>query len=752
MIKIAENLQERGKMVMNKKRIPNEQTQDDFMYETYGLSPFALEAIKSKDDIVIKKGDTVSYLGDISFADNKCVAMKYDSRQKGLEGIVSKEIIEYLQEKALVIANAEFAVGVGGEPLERKKYTYKAEPTRLPMFHDLNVELVTLANNHVCDFGMDIFQQTIDSYDKYKIKRIGAGKNIEEAAKAQYYSINGYKFAFINANRSEKVRYTPEATEQHPGVFMCYDSQLLEQAIKKEKKSADFVILLVHWGKENSNEIQEILLETSRIYIDAGADAIIGHHAHMLQGIEYYKGKPIFYNIGNFIFSYIRAFGAVITMKVNDNKTLEWSFVPILQKDTKVRFLDDLEKERIIEEVNSWNRNARIEENGRVVVAEGILPKVISDSISKSEDIRSKTKSWKNSQKGCKGTSRTSQLVKIEELVDEESLYPTMERKSREERVQDNIKWVDETGYVNALYNMFGLDVKNFRNQEDFLERWIWHGKRKLKHHGNMLPSTSGIITKNKFLFYAYLESICKGIVPKTYYLIDSKKVYAPLGETGDVLTVIKTLPTGVYICKESGGAYGASIMKIQIQDGTLVINHGNMDEEEFLARIGNKKHLIQEYVQQHESLGKYNPSTLNTVRIVTTRYGNKAHFLVAAIRFGDGAEKIVDNLSQGGLYCTVNEKGEFGKYGYYYDKPRVLEHPTTGIKFAGEIVPYWKEVLHLVIGLHEFIPGLLEIGWDVAITPISPMVIEANNNFGTKMLQMSSGGLKKKLEENKLK
>ena len=318
------------------------------------------------DEATIKTGNTITVLGDTAFPDNYFGGQKYDERKQGINGLLSKNITDYLKQQSLVIANAEFAIGEGGKPTPNKYYTFIGSKKRAEIFLEMNVDLVTLANNHVHDFGENVFKQTLDIYKEIGIDTVGAGMNLDEASQAQYYIINGYKFSFINANRSEKNILTPGATLDNPGVVRCYDPNHLISMIEKESKKADFVIPILHWGAENSHEIQDVLLETSHQYIDAGADAIIGHHAHVLQGIEYYKGKPIFYNLGNFLFD-DDVEGGIVEINVNDSGKLDYEFMPIMQIDVYTDFLYNQERIKIINMMNEWGINAFIDEEGNVI-------------------------------------------------------------------------------------------------------------------------------------------------------------------------------------------------------------------------------------------------------------------------------------------------------------------------------------------------------------------------------------------------
>lgn len=309
---------------------------------------------------------TLSFIGDVSLADNWYIMPKYDERNKKIYGILSESVVETMTQSDLMIANNEFTVSNRGEKLPNKYYTFRASKERLSIYEEMGVDLVTLANNHVYDFGEDAFNDMLDALEEYEIPYIGAGRNINDATRPYYFIINGYKIAFVNATRAEKYILTPEATETEGGVFRCYDPELLKEMVAEAKSQSDYVIALIHWGKEDSHELESVQKETSRIYIDAGADIIIGSHAHVLQGIEFYNHKPIIYNLGDFIFNNETKDTGIFQIKMNQDGGLEYYFIPCLEQDEYTKTLEGEEKQRVIDNMNSWSINAKMDENGKI--------------------------------------------------------------------------------------------------------------------------------------------------------------------------------------------------------------------------------------------------------------------------------------------------------------------------------------------------------------------------------------------------
>ena len=309
-----------------------------------------------------KDVSTLSFVGDVSLADNWFIAPKYDERG-GINGVLSSDILKVMKDSDLMVANSEFTVSNRGSKLPNKLYTFRAKPERLSIYSEMGVDMVTLANNHVYDYGDEAFLDMLDSFDEYKIPHIGAGHNISEAKKPYYFIINGYKFAFVSATRAEKYIMTPGATEDSLGVFRCYDPTQLINTIKELRLENDYVIPIVHFGKEDSQDEQ---VSSAKAYIDAGADVVVGHHAHTLQGIEIYNDKPIIYNLGNFLFNDLVVDTAVFQIKLNENGEMEYYMIPAIQKNCSTSLLYDNEKQRVIDDLNSWSINVFIDKDGKI--------------------------------------------------------------------------------------------------------------------------------------------------------------------------------------------------------------------------------------------------------------------------------------------------------------------------------------------------------------------------------------------------
>ena len=323
----------------------------------------------SMNNVTIMKSNnpsTLSFVGDISLADNWYIMPKYDERGKKVYGILSEDVVKTMNDSDLMVANSEFTVSDRGSPLKGKQFTFRAKKERLSIYSEMGIDLVTLANNHVYDYGMDAFLDMLDAFDEYKIPHIGAGHNLDEAKEEYYFIVNGYKIAFLNGTRAEKYIMTKDATVDSPGVFRCYDTTNMVNQIKSIRDNSDYVIVIMHFGKEGSHDLEKEQVESAKQYVDAGADVIIGHHAHVLQGIEFYKDKPIIYNLGDFIFNSQKEYTAIFQIILNNDGTMNYKMLPALQNNMFTDFIKDDEKKNLIKDLNSWSVNALIDEDGNI--------------------------------------------------------------------------------------------------------------------------------------------------------------------------------------------------------------------------------------------------------------------------------------------------------------------------------------------------------------------------------------------------
>jgi poly-gamma-glutamate synthesis protein (capsule biosynthesis protein) len=286
-----------------------------------------------------------------------------------VHGILEKEIVDIMKSSDIMVANNEFTVSNRGSKLPNKYYTFRAKPERLSIYDEMGVDIVSIANNHVYDYGEDAFLDMLGHLKEYDMPYVGGGKNIDEATRPYYFVANGYKIAFIAATRAEKYILTPEATETSSGVFRAYDPTLLLNTISDVKKTSDFVIVLMHWGREDSHELEQVQIDTGKMYIDAGADLLVGSHAHVLQGMEFYNGKLIAHNLGDFIFNRETKDTGILSVTINDEGNMSYKFIPCFQSNFKTILLNDKDKDMVISNMRSYSINTFFDGDGKFYVS-----------------------------------------------------------------------------------------------------------------------------------------------------------------------------------------------------------------------------------------------------------------------------------------------------------------------------------------------------------------------------------------------
>lgn len=313
---------------------------------------------------------TICFAGDINLDENWYTTQFLDTQPGGIYDCISPELVEVMQAADIMCLNNEFTYSAGGSPLAGKAYTFRADPGRVEVLGQLGVDAVTLANNHVYDYGTEALLDTFTVLEEAGVPYFGAGRTLEEAMEPLYLEVEGKTVALVAASRAEKYKMTPQATATEPGILRCYDTELFLQAIREAKANADFCIAFVHWGTEYSYDLQQVQLDTGKAYLDAGADAVIGAHSHCLQGMEFYEGKPIVYSLGNYWFNEKTLDTMLLQLHFSGDEAqarLEVQVIPAVQSECRTTYAqEEAERRRIFDFMESISVNVEISDEGTV--------------------------------------------------------------------------------------------------------------------------------------------------------------------------------------------------------------------------------------------------------------------------------------------------------------------------------------------------------------------------------------------------
>lgn len=260
---------------------------------------------KADDLVLYAVGDVAPYREDPS------------SIFQRVTGVISQADIAFCQ--------LEINLSHQGSPLPQARLAMRADPKTARAIKQAGFNVVSFASNHCMDWGREAFSDTINALKEQELLVIGVGSNIEEARKPAIIERKGKRIALLAYNSILPYGYWAET--DRPGCapmrgFTLYeqiehdqpgtpcrihtfphgdDLQAMVNDIRKAKSQADLVILSMHWGIHFIPAVvAEYQREVARVAIDSGADLILGHHAHILKGIEVYAGKVVFYSLCNF--------------------------------------------------------------------------------------------------------------------------------------------------------------------------------------------------------------------------------------------------------------------------------------------------------------------------------------------------------------------------------------------------------------------------------------------------------------------
>lgn len=245
-----------------------------------------------------------------------------------------------LEEASVAIVNLEVPLTSVNNPTKRKtaedirlkrQFVLKADPAHAKAMRDAGIDMVSLANNHIMDHGASGLSEQIGVLKRAGIKYAGAGSNLALAERPSTFSIpGGPKVALISflsfMGDTSNWKCTP-ATARTSGLAALLfggtvdkaDRAAIQAHVARGKLSGDFVAVAIHWGIEKTSVPTPYQVSLGRAFIDAGADIVIGHHPHVLQGAELYRGKPIFYSLGNLV-SRMSFDSAAFTVTFRGNK------------------------------------------------------------------------------------------------------------------------------------------------------------------------------------------------------------------------------------------------------------------------------------------------------------------------------------------------------------------------------------------------------------------------------------------------
>lgn len=314
----------------------------------------------------------------------------------------------------------------------------------------------------------------------------------------------------------------------------------------------------------------------------------------------------------------------------------------------------------------------------------------------------------------------------VPQLIAQPSLWPDRPRKSWLRRYLENLRIRFADHGICQEYNAFGLDLKESPPWQDFVTN-MW---REHHIHSPALRKWNGIdytaLLDDKALFALFFSA--QGIP-----VVQVVATYDPL--LGGVTLSRSLLRLPAFFMKPAGGICGQGGRKIAVRDGTFQ-EHGKPFDLAAFLRDAKERWVFQHVIVNHPDLTALNPDTLNTVRMMTcwNRRTRQAELWGdSALRVGRKGE-AVDNFHAGGIAIGIDASGRLKREGISFRanlcQALYTRHPDSGLVFEGRQIPFYHEAVEMVLSAQRALPQILSVGWDVAITPNGPVLMEGNYDW----------------------
>jgi len=243
-------------------------------------------------------------------------------------------IAQVLREADLAMVNLETAITTGGTPAPGKEFTFRAPATALTALKAAGVDVASMANNHGMDYMQTGLADSLAAIKQSKFPVVGIGANSTQAYKPFRKTVNGNRVSIIGATQVLDAEFIQAwtATPTTGGLASAKDETRLLQAVRQARKNSDTVIVYLHWGTEMQKCPNPAQLALGPKLVKAGADVVVGGHAHILLGAGYIGNGYVNYGLGNFVF-YNSIPGTtgrtgVLTLTIKGRKVLEDQWTP----------------------------------------------------------------------------------------------------------------------------------------------------------------------------------------------------------------------------------------------------------------------------------------------------------------------------------------------------------------------------------------------------------------------------------------
>ena len=681
-------------------------------------------------------------------------------------GGCSEDVLSYMESFDLRVATLESALGDGST----KCHVKMSDPTlgniifspddSVCLLEKLNINVVSLANNHVCDLDLKGLDHTIKLLDARGIFHFGAGRDEKDAARPAFVTVKGNRIAFLGYFPPQwEAPYTPG--KETGGLNHFYIDKVLSD-IRKYRSQCDYLFVMPHWGLEYCRYPYASDLDNAKKMIEAGATGVIGSHTHIVQPIIHYHHGIIATSLGNFIFPdrYVipprQTYYPSEEERNDSDMPVTYGF-PIVDRLTlkKVKpvarvgvvcslklFPHAIRISRQYTRLDSSNWLRLYGENFRVKVKLFLIGLTMRTTLSYNLLMKLRSLLRRGKNKMLAITRLSSILNKIN--------HRYWLRKERQLWVKDFAQFKNTAPHV--LTKEQKNEVQNYFKKFGFDISTEWHdyytsmtGEFSPKYipadlmymvivpYLNYMPFE--LSYQDKGMYWQHLPNVRQ---PRCFlqrmnsFFYDGQ--HKPISME-EAIQLLQDIPEAI-IKPTINSCQGNRVKLITTHEGRLADGQTVAD----LFDNYGKDFIIQERVKQCNFLASLNESSLNSMRILTLRIDNDIIVLSTAIRIG-GKGAITDNSYGGGYSCGIKMNGSLKPVGYRLTTGEKVDKLQNGKPLSGLRIPNFDKVIAKAKELHLALPYLRIIGWDFTIdTDNEPVFIEMNTLPGIYIMQLNNG------------
>lgn len=296
--------------------------------EVLGVAAVILAAFTANEDM-LRRDVVISVAGDILLDRGVAAEMKENGADYPY-----REVADVFLRDDITVANLECPLTrAGGGAMKAKRFVFKADPDNAEILKNAGFDALMLANNHTMDYVSEGLADTMKALDEAGLFHAGAGKSIDDIEPC-YIKKNGISIGILSYSSlpPEGLVHDKDSTT----IAYAREGYLdgMKSEIKGAREQCDFLMVYFHWGTEFCHDVSDAQIEIAHAAIDSGASAVIGAHPHVLQGKETYKGVPIYYSLGNFVFDKQIPYGTdeslIVQFTVGKNGILSVTELPVV--------------------------------------------------------------------------------------------------------------------------------------------------------------------------------------------------------------------------------------------------------------------------------------------------------------------------------------------------------------------------------------------------------------------------------------